>query len=390
MATVSAVILKKQKKLDGTWNVKIRISNNGRSVYIETTIFAIKSDLDTKLRLKKIFVDTYLTSVVNNYRMEINKLGAKVDYMSSAEIRDYLIKDDKEINFFEFCDSYIKKLIKDNRISTGIKRQFSVRVLKAFTGKEFLRPEQVTSKLLREFEAYLRKKKYAINTIRNTMSDLSVIFNAAKYEYNDEELGIIKIFNSPFSRYSLPKAKESKKKALDVEFLKKFRDMKFQYKSCEDARDLFMLSFYMCGTNMIDFHKHLVNHDIERFDYNRSKTKNKREDSSFISIKVVDESKPLVEKFAGFLQKRYKSEKGLNNMVWRAFKIDMKGLIEIDDLTYYHARHSFATLARRCGFSLEDVGAALNHKQKTVTGDYIKEDWSLIDKIQRTVLDLLK
>lgn len=50
MATISAVILKKQKKLDGTWNVKIRISNNGRSSYIETTIFATKSNSATKLR----------------------------------------------------------------------------------------------------------------------------------------------------------------------------------------------------------------------------------------------------------------------------------------------------------------------------------------------------
>ena len=390
MATISAVILKKQKKLDGTWNVKIRISNNGRSSYIETTIFATKSNLDTKLRLKKVFVDTYLTSLVNEYRERINKLGVKVEYMDAIEIRTYLQSDEKEINFLEFCDSYIKDLLDSSRESTGIKRQSSINVFKSFLGKKSIRPEQITLNLIKELEIYLRKKKYAVNTMRNILSDLSVIFNAAKYKYNDEELGIIKIHNSPFSRYSMPKKTESKKKALDIQFIKDFRDYHFTSKTTQDSRDLFMLSFYMCGTNMVDFHRYLTDPNIERFDYNRSKTKNKREDQSFISIKVVDEAKPLIEKFAGKLQRRFASQKTMNNMVSKAFSIDMEGLFEVEDLTFYHARHSFATLARRCGFSLEDVGAALNHKKKTVTDDYIKEDWSLIDKIQRTVLDLLK
>jgi hypothetical protein len=39
MATVNAVIIPSQKKKDGTWNVKIRVSKDGRSSYIETSHF---------------------------------------------------------------------------------------------------------------------------------------------------------------------------------------------------------------------------------------------------------------------------------------------------------------------------------------------------------------
>lgn len=390
MATVSAVILKNQKKQDGTWNVKIRITNNGKSAYLETTFYAVKSDLDTKLRLKKVFIDTYLTATLNQYRLEINKLGAKVSYMYPNEIREHLLKDDEIIDFFEFCTLYIKDLIEGPRKSTGIKRQTSFRIFKKFTKKAHLPAEVLTSKMLMEFENFLRKEKYSVNTIRNIMADLSAMFNAAKYKHNDEELGIIKIHNSPFSRYTIPKKQEAKKKALDMEFLKKLRDIELEDQTSRDARDLFMLSFYMCGTNMVDFHKYLVDPNIKRFEYNRSKTKNKREDEAFISIKVIPEAEVLIKKFAGDIQKRFKTQKGLNNLVWKAFKNDLPEIIGKSDLTFYHARHSFATLARKCGFSIEDVGNALNHKRSTITNDYIKEDWTLIDDIQRKVVDLLK
>lgn len=390
MATVSAVILKNHKKQDGTWNVKIRITNNGKSAYIETTYYVVKSNLDTKLRLKKVFIDTYLTATLNQYRSEINKLGAKVSYMYPNEIREHLLKDDKVIDFFEYCTTYIKDLIEGPRKSTGLKRQTSFRVFKKFTKKESLPTDLLTSKMLKEFEMFLRKEKYSVNTIRNIMADLSAMFNTAKYEHNDEELGIIKIHNSPFSRYTIPKKLESKKKARDVEFLKKFRDMEFENHTLRDARDLFMLSFYMCGTNMVDFHRYLTDPNIDRFEYNRSKTKDKREDAAFISIRIIPEAKELIKKFAGTIQKRFKTQRGLNNLVWDAFKNELPKISKIDDLTFYDARHSFATLARKCGFSIEDVGNALNHKRSTITNDYIKEDWTLIDNVQRKVVDLLK
>lgn len=53
MASISATILKHHKKQNGLWNVKIRISQKGKSVYVDTSITAKKEDLDTKLRLKK-------------------------------------------------------------------------------------------------------------------------------------------------------------------------------------------------------------------------------------------------------------------------------------------------------------------------------------------------
>ncbi|QQT60952.1 site-specific integrase [Sphingobacterium multivorum] len=410
MATVAAVILKHHKKQDGTFNVKIRITHKGSTVYMDTSIYAGKSDVDTKIRLKKVFIDTYLTSTVNDYRKKLNALGAKVDYMSASDIKEYFSLEDEVIDFIKFADENIQTLINSSRKSTGLRRKTSITFLKRFLNKTQFSIDLITSKLLREFEKYLFSKEYAVNTVRNTMADIRAIFNEAKEVYNNEELGIVRIHNSPFSKYSPPESPESRKKGLEiskharskssgkaeidlkqiVETIKFIRDVEIENTADSIARDLFMLSFYMCGTNANDFHAYLVDKNIERFGYNRNKTRGKRKDKAFISIKVTEEAKPLVEKYAGYLQERYALPKAINNRLSESFKLRLGEVFGIPNFTYYHARHFFATLAGFCGYDDFDIQRALNQKTNTMAAVYTARDWSKIDEIQRAVLDLLK
>ncbi|WP_286842793.1 MULTISPECIES: phage integrase SAM-like domain-containing protein [Sphingobacterium] len=410
MATVAAVILKHHKKQDGTFNVKIRITHKGSTVYIDTNIYAGKSDVDTKIRLKKVFIDTYLTSTVNDYRKKLNALGAKVDYMSASDIKEYFSLEDEVIDFIKFADENVQGLIQSNRKSTGLRRKTSVTFFKRFLNKTQFSVDLITSKLLREFEKYLFDNKYAVNTVRNTMADIRAIFNEAKDVYNNEELGIVRIHNSPFSKYSPPESPESRKKGLEisthaksnssnmveidlkeiVDTIKFIRDVHIENTADSIARDLFMLSFYMCGTNANDFHAYLLDKNIERFGYNRNKTRGKRKDKAFISIKVTEEAKPLVEKYAGYLQERYALPKAINNRLSDSFKLRLGDVFGIPNFTYYHARHFFATLAGFCGYDDFDIQRALNQKTNTMAAVYTARDWSKIDEIQRAVLDLLK
>jgi integrase len=65
--------------------------------------------------------------------------------------------------------------------------------------------------------------------------------------------------------------------------------------------------------------------------------------------------------------------------------------VGIENLNYYSARHSFASLARNeCRFSKDDVAAALNHSSSTITDVYIAKDWKIIDDVQSGVLALLR
>jgi len=62
---------------------------------------------------------------------------------------------------------------------------------------------------------------------------------------------------------------------------------------------------------------------------------------------------------------------------------------ELNGITFYWARHSFASIARNdCRFSKDDVALALNHVDNghAVTDIYIAKDWSIVDEVQDAVI----
>lgn len=107
-------------------------------------------------------------------------------------------------------------------------------------------------------------------------------------------------------------------------------------------------------------------------------------------VKGPQQARRLLDKYSKrVLHRRYGSYGSLITAV-------SKGLIDLSKsigtkVTFYHARHTFATLAYNvCGFSKDDIAAALNHAAGSrVTERYIAADWSAVDRVQRGVLDLL-
>ena len=64
--------------------------------------------------------------------------------------------------------------------------------------------------------------------------------------------------------------------------------------------------------------------------------------------------------------------------------------IGIDDLEFYAARHTFATIARnKLGYDKSTVGEALNHveKENKITDIYIQKDFSIINKLNKEVIE---
>ena len=67
--------------------------------------------------------------------------------------------------------------------------------------------------------------------------------------------------------------------------------------------------------------------------------------------------------------------------------------LKLDSITFYSARHSFATIARnKCRKSKDDVAMALNHVDQTrkTTDIYLGKDWTIIDEVQLAVVELLR
>jgi len=94
----------------------------------------------------------------------------------------------------------------------------------------------------------------------------------------------------PFKKYKVGSTPLTENRNNNLEEVIRIRDCKVLPNSrAELAWDLYMLSFYLCGMNAVDLFKISTN-DIRngRVDYNRSKTKGKRKDRAFISIRIID------------------------------------------------------------------------------------------------------
>ena len=159
------------------------------------------------------------------------------------------------------------------------------------------------------------------------------------------------------------------------------------------AKELYMLSFYLCGMNAVDiYHTKSQNIRNGRIDYNRAKTKGRRKDRAFISIRIVEEAQPFIDKYLDILPSKYISHEGLDSALSKGMK-DLRKLTGIPDITFYWARHSFASLARNsCRMSKDDVAVALNHVDEghRTTDIYIAKDWKIVDEVQEKVVQLLR
>ncbi|MCD8135270.1 MAG: hypothetical protein LUH01_04655 [Parabacteroides gordonii] len=223
----------------------------------------------------------------------------------------------------------------------------------------------------------------------------------AKAEYNDEEQGIIKIPWSPFTKYKVPKQTPTRKRNLPAGTIKKILNVKdvkgvgsVRYNL---AKDVFALSFYLIGMNTADLFSCTVMEN-GRLTYFRAKTKDRRSDFAKMSVKIEPEVLPLIEKYRDpsgervfNFYKKYADSDCFNTAVNKGLKKVGK-VIGVDDLEFYAARHSWATIARNdLKINKYVVHEALNHvdDEMKVTDIYLEKDYSQIDEANRKVIDFV-
>lgn len=408
MATINYYI--SFKKSDKTYNVKYELIHNRVKRYFSSTVFLNDSQIrkkktDTKVGVEYSIRDQIVLRKVEKellmFRSRIEDLGHSIKLMDIDDVKNHVtsIEISDKIDFVAFCKEYLEELNHNGKIGTLRSMKSPFNHLADFVEK--IDANEVDSSFLKAFEMYLRNDKIisrnnsdkAAHKIKSSLGDSGVFkvmqairtfHNKCKEKYNTERNMIIK--SDPFNFYKMPKYKIERKdmdKSL-VDKIREYRDLELTGRK-EQARDLFMLSFYLCGMNAKDLYKGEYEINDGRVEYNRSKTSDRRSDSAFVSIYIPEVAKPLLEKYSSeFLQNKYNSHEGL----LQALTFGFKGT----GFTFYDARHSFASIAVNiCGFSFDKVERALNHFDETrVINRYAARDWSVIDDVQTTVLDLLK
>lgn len=415
MATAKAVVLPHHKKRDDSFNVKIRVTYNRKVSYISTQHFVVKSQINKDGTIKEEFLLSIISPVILGYRRKISSLGDKIRLYTAKTLADYLSKPESiEINIIEFGLKRIEYLEKAGRKGSRNDMKKVVNSLRDYFKRDFVAITEINVNMLYEYEIFLRSRRTMTRPnqfgdmveirskglsdigLYNHMRDLRILFNDAVEYYNDNELGEVAIKHKPFQNYKVVAPLPKNKPKLTVKDLRRIRDLSVEHGSrAEQAKELFILSFYLCGMNPIDLFK-LDKIDLcestGRLDYNRSKTKGRRRDGAFISIFIPEVAMVLFNKYIGGLKVRYSSSDNFN----RALSFGMREIgdeLKMENLQFYDARHAFADIARNeCGFSKDDVAMALNVKDSSspAADIYLRKDWSRVDRLQRTVIELLE
>lgn len=412
MATVSHVILKQQQKEDGTFNVKIRITHNRKSSYIATPHYVDASFFRKNGELKKrnnFIYDEVLLDVLRIRKM-FSGLGHSIGNYTAKELAkkaDDLLsgRNLDQINFFDYGYKVVGDLKNSGRPSYE-NMEVGLRRFESFIKSRDLNFSDITSNLLRRYEEWLRQqpslnskgKGVTISSagVKLYIGNIQRIFNIAKEEFNDEDRGIIRIANNPFSKYKLPKYNAPSKYALSRDQIRAIASCRFEA-GCPGriiARDVFIMSFLLVGMNTADLY-HLLPESHGRFNYERRKTTSKRADKAFFSVKIEPELLPYLERYKDLLGDRtfnfftrYVSHDQFNHKLNMNIKACGE-MIGVPEINMYFARRSWATIARNeCGVSMDDIAFCLNHKSgHDMTEVYVAKDWEIVDRANRKVID---
>ncbi|MBT2560069.1 site-specific integrase [Pedobacter sp. ISL-68] len=412
MATISAKIYKHHKKADGTYNVKVCIFHKGQRRYIHTNHYLVRKQLSSKFKIKDKFIADLVERQLIDYRKTVSELGNKLSSFSAEALRDYIRDKDADIDFIVFCDEHIQKTKLEGREGTAYNHRKIKNSLTDYFRRQVVSVTEITSAMLISYECYLKseRKMSRINQlgkmvvtikpamsergVHNQMKDLRTLFNAARDFYNNEDLEFCRIKHYPFKKYKLGPVPLAKKRNNSIEEVLLIRDCVTEPGSrAELAKELYILSFLTCGMNAVDLYSCTKDNIRDgRINYNRSKTKRKRRDDAFISIKIVEEAKPLLMKYIDKLRKRYATYGTLDSALSKGMKEICKKT-GLDGVTFYWARYTFANLARNsCRMSKDDVLLAMNHVDMAsrMVDVYIERDWKIVDEVQLKVLQLYR
>lgn len=405
MLTINPEIVKIKRQSNECFTVRLRFTLNRKMKRVSTSLFATPKDLTKDFKIKPSSpLKQEINNLIQGYQSKCAKLQIELNNYTIEEIIDYLNGEQQKQQIIDFI-KFSREWIASTTIKGAPNYATAINALVRFIGKEELDINLITLDFLEQFKTFLNKEreertKKLIQQGKRVPSNRSLslylvsikkLFKEAQKKYNKKDKNLILIPNSPFVDFQLPKQEATRKRAIPADIIKKvwklpYKDMKKGYKStCRYnlAKDCFILSFCLMGINSADLYNATAMKG-NTIIYNRTKTKDRRLDNAKMMVDIPNIIQPIIEKYRDKMGKRlfnfyqyYCDEKGFNKAINYGLK-EIGAILGIEDLEYYAARHSWATIAlNKVGIDKYIVHAALNHIDDSmkVTDIYIERDF---------------
>lgn len=385
-------------KADGTRGVRLRLSYKRESKYYRTSLIVHKDDVTAGGKFRNWVLRNQVDDLLRFYRDRLNTMNLDINDTDIDYIYHFLFehKAQSSYDFIAWAEDWCEKHKHINGVRSSYKP--ALNKFKAFKGNVVMTYE-MTTKTMKAFEESLADTKRAKSLYTSLIKKL---FNDMCDEYNDYDMDDIVIKNTMRS-YTPPKQQKAEQRALTLDEVKRVLACPYDNRkwngmpSLHDlALDCFKISFFVMGINSVDLHN-LTEYDGEKIHYYRTKTRDRRDDDAEMEVVIHDVVKPLINKYIDIPNQMYNKtvrKASQKKPAFRFFrrhadsadfnKAINKGLKEvgkecgIDDLEFYAARHTLATLAANDAninpYRVSDMLCHIESKL-AVTNVYIKRNF---------------
>ena len=365
---------------------------------ITTDIHILPEDWDGKQQCLKEPADAALQSRIQGdtalLRRIVRELDASGEPYTSEEIVRRFRKPEHTVMMLAFMQEQIDLLRLCNRLGTAQNYGYAMRRFARFLGGD-IPIAAVTEDLIERFNADLSQRGMVRNTVSFYMRILRSVYNKAVRNGLVEQTAPFKNVYTGIDR--------TRKRAVGESVIARFIGLDLSRSApLSLARDLFLFSFYTRGMAFVDM-AYLRREHIRdgRIRYVRRKTRQE------IVIRVEPEMQRIIERYAdaGERQQPYvfpilKSEN--SEKAYAEYRIALsyynrllKRLCNMADisqrLSFYTARHSWATAARNHQVPVSVISAGMGHTSERTTQIYLTMlENSVIDNANRGILESLR
>ena len=363
MATLKLTIVPAKKLIDGRHKIRVSLAHNSETRYIPTEcIIDDESEFKDGMvigRSDASGMNVKLRNLLNYYQDIIDHTSFISGY-SCSELRELLVrkKDYNNAKFSDAMSTYLEELKEDERNKSEKLYRLACNSFIRECGDLFL--TMITPRDIKKFRKNLEKRRLSPTTVRIYMTLVKVVVHFA------EKRKMCKYEDDPFEDVQTPAA-NVRELDLTVDELKAIRDLESPKYNIGVVRDIFMLSYYLGGINLVDMLE--IDFRKDWIEYYRKKTKNKKHGESKTAFSIQPEARAIIDKY---IQKNGRLVFGKYKTFGQCYSVVSRKMEELAKVAgirkrvvYYSARKSFVQHGFELGISLEILEYCIGQSMKT-------------------------
>ncbi len=388
MATLSLTILPAKALKEGKHKVRIAVAHNSTTRYIVTDVI-IDSEKEWKngrvvKRPDANFLNTCLAQKLQETRQAIDSLPY-IEGLSCAELIDAMRRasGDKHKSLKDAFEEMIGVSTVKESTKSNYKWQFAVisRYIPPSTPASAVTPLMV-NRLKAEM-----MRKFSNGHVIACMTQLTSILRYCQRN------GYAEFTVLPTEGVKKP-APEVRQSWLTPDQVRCIRDSAHSKRAVTLFRDLFMLSYYLGGINLIDLSKINFRECDGHIKYVRTKTDRRPKVNQFVEFDIPKEANEIISRMMGDDGKLKLWDINSESMCHyiHYYTIVTRKNLCLPGLTYYSARKSFAQHAFNLGISESVIDYILGHSlgnSKSCLYSYIKVTPAMATAAIRKVCDFI-